>query len=207
VLGEVTLVGRLADGTPFSSATYRHADGTFPVYAALHAGPAEARGSLRGTMAFQTITPVLHPDTDATGDLQWFKPARSGDAVFPSGFSLGVHARCAVYNRPVRGSSLLSSEVLPDAGTARLTESGHDPIQQPFTIVLNGSLLYGTSNPSKLSLRFDLATGLFRGTFVWPSGGKSSSFLGVVFQPNAQGAGYFIDPLTHESGRVELQEH
>lgn len=79
--GDVIIVGRLADGVPFSSATFLHADRSFPVYTALYPGRAATRGSIRGTMVFPG-------ETARASTLEWFKPARPRDRFFPAGFAV-----------------------------------------------------------------------------------------------------------------------
>ena len=81
--GSVITVGRLADGAAFSSSTFLHADQTFPLYAVLYQGRAETRGSLRGIVQ-------LPGELADTSLLEWFKPARPRDPLFPDGFGLSA---------------------------------------------------------------------------------------------------------------------
>ncbi len=79
--GSVIVRGRLADGAAFSSATFLHADQSFPLYAALYA----SRGSLRGTLQIPVETSRALPGANA---LEWFKPPRPRDRFFPDGFAV-----------------------------------------------------------------------------------------------------------------------
>ena len=81
--GNVILVGKAGDGTAFSTSAFLHADQTFPLYAVLYRGSAATRGSLRGIVPFPGS--ILNP-----GTLEWFKPARAGDPLFPNGFGLSA---------------------------------------------------------------------------------------------------------------------
>lgn len=82
--GNTALVGRLGDGKAFSTAGFFHANGTIPLYAVLYNGAAPSRGSLRGTVEIPNVT--LRTPFPRSG-LEWFKPARPTDALYPEGFT------------------------------------------------------------------------------------------------------------------------
>ena len=84
--GSVIIAGRLADGVPFSSGAFLHADRAFPLYAALYPGLTANRGSLRGMIPLPGQTARPGPAT-----LDWFKPVRPLDRLFPAGFTTTAH--------------------------------------------------------------------------------------------------------------------
>ena len=86
--GNVIITGTMPDGTPFSSTAFLHADQTFPLYTILYHGHASARGSLRGIVRFPGG--IAARGLFRKG-LEWFKPARARDALFPEGFSLSAY--------------------------------------------------------------------------------------------------------------------
>ena len=85
--GTVIMLGTLGDGAPFSTSAFLHADRSFPLYAVLYNGNATARGSLRGSVSFPGVVSVRNL---TPGLLEWFKPARPLDRLFPGGFELSV---------------------------------------------------------------------------------------------------------------------
>ena len=85
--GNVIITGTMPDGTPFSSTAYLHADQTFPLYTILYHGHASARGSLRGLVQFPGA--IAARGLFRKG-LEWFKPARARDTLFPDGFSVSA---------------------------------------------------------------------------------------------------------------------
>ena len=83
--GSVIVTGRLADRTAFSQSTLLHPDQTFPLYVMLYPGDPATRGSLRGTLQ-------LPGTTLPASTLDWFKPARPHDPLFPAGFTASPSA-------------------------------------------------------------------------------------------------------------------
>ena len=81
--GNVTIAGRLGDGAAFSSGAFLHADRAFPLYAVLYSGTTATRGSLRGMLQ-------LPGETPPASTLEWFKPARLRDRLFPEGFAVNA---------------------------------------------------------------------------------------------------------------------
>ncbi len=87
--GNVLVTGRLPDGAPFASSTLLHADKSFPLYAILYGGKVTTRGSLSGRVQFPGETARITPAGDT---LEWFKPVRARDKLFPQGFAISSSA-------------------------------------------------------------------------------------------------------------------
>ena len=86
--GNVIVTGTMPDGTPFSSTAYLHDDQTFPLYTILYGGNASTRGSLRGIVRFPGAVSARGLFRNG---LEWFKPARPRDTLFPAGFNVGAY--------------------------------------------------------------------------------------------------------------------
>lgn len=172
--GSVRLVGRLADGAPFTSGFKLQVDGT---------------GLLQ--------IPHLKPDGWAFGLLDF----KSTSGAEPNGTvscrtpGLGgaienLQAYMAPYDAPSANERVLNyNEPILDAS---LTVSGADPLNAAFNILLGDKAVAIEPNDLKLSLSIERATGRFRGSFNPPQNtAKPIKFSGVFDQTAQQGFGFF----------------
>ncbi|RYG45843.1 MAG: hypothetical protein EOO01_17150, partial [Chitinophagaceae bacterium] len=103
--GNASFVGKLGDGTGFSSRVFVQPDGSVPVFSPLY----KTRGSIAGLLSFlNNEAPV-----SVYGDLSWFKPKIRKDLSYPKGFQLTLAADGSSY-------------VIPAVGTLPLQLSGAD---------------------------------------------------------------------------------
>jgi N-acetylneuraminic acid mutarotase len=203
--GNVRLRGRLADGTPFASASYFHADETFAVYTGLYAGgPPSARGSLRGTIAFSTA--VGRPAAAASGTLTWFKPLRPADDHFPGGFTATSAALISHYVNRGQRVPILDFGASANNGGLNSTGGGlTNAIDQTLTVHPNSTVTVTLPNGQEVGLRFSLGSGLFKGSFLNPMNGQVTSFRGAVFQDDGYGSGFFLGASPTDSGAVSVK--
>jgi hypothetical protein len=197
--GDVTIRGRLADGSPLASGSFLHAGDSFPIYASPYAGRS-ARGSLRGELQFMALAVG-----DAIGTLGWFKPVRPDDVRFPAGFTLDPSGRIDSYFKPAAASRVLGFSNVVGNGRILLSDGGFPAIDETFTLLANNKVVPPNPNPSKLSIRINTATGLFQGIFLNPENNKKTPIQGAVFQDDVTAFGYFLGVDPTESGSVYLE--
>ncbi len=205
--GKLTVSGRLADGTAFTTATFAGPLGEILVYQNLHS----KLGSILGTL---DITPgssmSVPPYGDSTlgGNLTWKKPASTsrtyGDALTTTMTTVGSR-----YIAPAKTEVVMD---LIDNGTTnnaslKFTEGG---ISDTFTspdvdvrIRVGGSVIRPVLSPAAPSLTISTSTGLFSGSFtridtnpavVGTNITRTSSYRGfLVRTPTGWvGSGYFL---------------
>jgi hypothetical protein len=197
--GDVTIRGKLADGSPLASGGFLHAGNSFPIYASPYGGRG-ARGSLRGELQFMALAVG-----DATGTLGWFKPARPDDVRFPAGFTLDPSGRIDSYFKPAAASRVIGFSNGVGNGHILLSDGGFPAMDETFTLLANNKVVPPNPNPSKLSIRINASTGLFQGTFLNPENNKKTPIQGAVFQDDVTAFGYFLGVDPTESGSVYLE--
>jgi hypothetical protein len=199
--GAVRVAGTLADGTPFSSATSLHPDLAFPIYARIYPGAFATLGSLRGTVQFPVPPPLVG---DASGSVDWFKPVRRKDAHFPNGFTLNHAVRLARYERPPAGTRVLALDPVLENGRILISASGFATIDENFTLLPGNRAVASPPNATLISLHFNVASGIFRGSFINPVNTRFTPFGGAVFQADVSGAGFFLGAGPNDAGKVTL---
>jgi uncharacterized repeat protein (TIGR02543 family) len=173
--GTVTFGGTLGDGTKVTQSAVVSGAGQWPLYISLDSG----NGMLLGWLAFTNET-----GSDISGQLSWFKPAQSGAATYPAGFTNVVQAVGSAYSLPkgARVLNLTNGDVLlQDGGLPQA-------ISDPFTLGANNVV----TGSDKLSVTLTTTTGLFKGAAT-NSLGATVSFTGAVFQKQTNGFGQFLN--------------
>ncbi|HEX8312772.1 MAG TPA: hypothetical protein VF614_15730 [Chthoniobacteraceae bacterium] len=179
--GAVKFVGRLGDGTAVSSSSYIAATGFWPFFAQAYGNG----GSISGVLQFDLQAESIQ----VTGSLDWVKPARASDTLYPQGFSgvsdvIGTRAGA----QPAGARMLvLNAPELVAAGLPALA------VELPASF--DGSSVTITAPALQLQLRYTAETGLFRGSFVeeTPAGPQTRKFSGAFLGPTTQVAGgYFV---------------
>jgi hypothetical protein len=66
----------------------------------------------------------------------------------------------------------------------------------------SNALIVEAPDADNLKIRIEPASGLFKGTFVYPGQTKPTDFGGALFQDQTLGAGFFVGP--GGSGQVSL---
>jgi hypothetical protein len=182
--GTVTFGGTLGDGTKVTDSAVVSEQGEWPLYISLDSG----NGMLLGWMTFTNET-----GSDVNGQLRWFKPAQSGAATYPAGFTNIVQAIGSAYSL-AKGARVLNltngDVVLQDGGLA-------ESIGDQFTLGANNVV----TGSNKLSVTITTTTGLFKGSAT-NSLGATVSFTGAVFQNQTNGFGQFLNG--NQTGGVYL---
>jgi len=121
--GTLTLAGRLADGTAFTSATFVGPHGELLVFRTLY--PAKARGSVIGTL--QIAKADQNKNNLVGGELSWWRPASAG-RLYPAGFGpFDMEAVGSRYDPPPLGEIVMDLDLTdPEANNAMLHLSGAD---------------------------------------------------------------------------------
>lgn len=205
--GRLTVAGRLADGTAFTTATFAGPLGEILVYQNLHS----KLGSILGTLDITPGTSGFVPpygDNTLGGNLTWKKPASTsrtyGDAFTTTMTTIGRR-----YIAPARTEVVMG---LIDNGSTnnaslKFTEGG---ISDTFTspdvdvrIRIGGSVIRPIVSPAAPSLTISPTTGLFTGSFTRIDQNpavpgttitRTSSYRGFLVRTSTGwvGSGYFL---------------
>ncbi len=184
--GRATLAGALADGRTFSASGVASTGGTasagptIAFYRSIYGG----LGSISGKVTLEETSV-----SDLDGIFRWIKPERPADHVAPHAFDTTVPVVGSAYN--VHGPLLSvaseqdNSQLLLGAGNLNA------PIVQTGTLSAD-RLSFADPALQGLSVKFNVASGLFSGSFIHPVTGAKSIIHGVVFQKQNAGYGYFL---------------
>lgn len=202
--GGLTVSGRLADGSSFSSAGFVGRTGQFGVYQMLDGN----LGSLHGT-----LTQTADPGNDFTnnvvsGTLTWTKPTNTS-RVYPGGFNQLNLTAYGKYLAPTSTSVAVlglpattsPAQLLFNEGGLTLSSINPNISAWTYTDTLTTSLPAAGSpaNPGKATLSISAATGNISGQFTLVDGSltRTVSYLGMIVRP-ASGTnvavGYFLLP-------------
>ncbi len=194
--GSVTITGKLADGTPFTTSGPLVGDGSGGAQLNVYNTRIYAnRGRLSGAIDFATA-----PGSDCTATLDWVKPVRSRDKYYDLGFATELDLKGARYVAPVRAVAL----PFPPGPVNFAAEQGSltNPLIESVVLSPVNKITVTGANPQKLKVTFVPATGGFLGSFTHPVSGKTVKFEGVLYQntttPKAEG--FFYGPLTSGHG-------
>lgn len=181
--GGLTFAGELADGTKVSQKTSVLADGTWPFYIPLYSGG----GSIFGTMTFSN-----QPESDITGQVNWFKLQQGKAKFYPAGFAISTNAVGSLFTNasPVLNFKFGSVVVYGDPIASNITNQ----------VVLGTSNHVTNDSPNALSLTITTTTGTFKGSVLDQNSNKTIPFNGVLLQKQNFGGGFFLG--TSESGNV-----
>ena len=206
--GTITVLGKLADGTPLSASGNLRADGTLPLFATLY----KKLGLVAGELTFADLA-----NSDLSGsDLIWIRPNQRTARYYRFGWETGIRidAVGAKYITPAALDFGQGAVEIVNGNAALVFTDG----QLASTITRNVNvapttgavtLIPATGAPYKLTLT--AGTGVFSGTFT--HGADTDTYRGVLINKGANkgGFGYFLStvPLIYgasgESGGVSLQ--
>jgi hypothetical protein len=184
-LGNVQWNMTLPDGTKLSEKTALSKTGVWPLYAAPYTGKGIVIGWIQFTGAVSN---------GFSGQCAWTKPSGS-TAPYSGGLTNAISVSGSNYKQPpVAFRAFGGSQVVFTGGglSAPITNSVN---WGPDNKIGNLSL-------NKLSLSVTPTTGLFKGTVVDPSTGKTVQFQGVLFEKGNVGLGYFSGG--NQSGTVSF---
>jgi hypothetical protein len=203
--GGVTMAGKLADGTAFSTSAVLlggSAGNQCVIYDTLtypSVTTKGAKGLLIGNLTFDSIP----GSSDLNGTLEWVKPQQSKGA-YQAAIDTSLNVIGSAYTAPARGGS-----VLPGFTSGTLTLSDSAALVLPASaLIKTGTLtsvnafLITNSGTDNTKVTITPSTGVFSGSFLYPGQTKTTAFGGVLFQDGTNGAGFFLGP--NGSGNVEL---
>lgn len=178
--GVTIFSGQLADGTPFAASGQLTRNGALPVFVA----PYKKSGT--GALTFRA-------SGDVDGQFQWERPAIRKSQAFPNGFTTANIAVGARYSAPKHGEPVVRVAASRNNARLELGAGGlSDPVSQPATLGADNSFVVSAPALSGLSVAVQSATGQFRGRFIHPLTGASTTFRGVVVQKENAGFGFFV---------------
>ena len=205
--GKLTVSGRLADGTAFTTTTFAGPLGEILVYQNLHS----KLGSILGTLDITPGTSGFVPsfgDNTLGGNLTWKKPASTsrtyGDALTTTLTTVGSRYIAPAKTEVVMG---IIDDGSANNASLKFTEGGiSDTFSSPdvdVRIRVGGSVIRPVLSPTAPSLTISTSTGLFSGSFTRidtnPAAPgtnitRTSSYRGfLVRTPSGWiGSGYFL---------------
>lgn len=203
--GTLTVAGRTADGTSFTSATILGAGGEIPLHASLYSN----LGSLTGKLTLAADGPTAFVDNTTSGTLTWSKPATK-TRTYPALFGpVNLTADGKYLATRATGQIILG---LPDAGLASLLfddggveASLTNPDVTGFTYTATRTVVMPTflsgGNPGKAALSINKNTGAVGGYFylyeTTPPLTRKVTFQGMIVRPatgNIKAVGYYLLP-------------
>ncbi len=201
--GLMRIAGRLADDTPFTSASFLSGFARWPVYANLFGRKAVAlRGSFSGNLSIENFQTAPSQNLAVNGAAYWFKPLQPG-ARFNPGFSTVVGTVGSRYSIPTVAQ--LPIAVANPLGAVTMVLSDGNlaaPLSRHF-ILTRKALLPAIGSPEFSSIRINPRTGVFSGRFLNVLGGGKLG--GVFHQRDNFGIGFFTG-LTQTGTVLVLEE-
>jgi autotransporter-associated beta strand protein len=172
----LTVAGKLADGTAYTSATFLGPDGQVAVFKTLYKAP--SLGSIVGSMA--VVADVVPEANTLGGTINWWRPASTNpkERIYRLGFApMDLTVVGARYVNPIAPSLILgldSNALAPDNAMISFAEAYIDvPGPTPdvtLTVGLKNKITMplagGPLNPRKTTLSVVAAKGTMTGTFT-----------------------------------------
>ena len=199
--GGVVLAGKLADGESFSATGVidTGTTGTSFLVSKNLIYPSvtvkNAKGTLVGTLNFDTNSYQGDIFSDIDGSLEWTKPQQKTGAD-PAAFDTDLFVAGSLYAY-VTGSSVLPGFPVvggTTSGTLQLSDSGGLYLLENVQLSSSNQLVI-TNPPDGLNITIIPSTGVFKGTFMYPGTiPKLTEFTGVLFQDQSSGQGFFVGP-------------
>jgi hypothetical protein len=211
----LSVAGRLADGTAFTSATFVGPTGQVLVFRTLYA--ANARGSVMGTMMIQEAIP--NAENTLVGSLNWWRPATPAATarLYRDGFGpLTIDSVGGRYDPPTAGSIVMGIDPVKAPFNARISfleakveAAIPTPNSVQMVVGTTHRVIMDFDNPRRTTLKIVPRTGLLSGRFVLSqdhpdlvNGGRPAritrtvNYLGAVIKNGLvqEGLGYFLLP-------------
>ncbi len=184
--GKISLIGKLADGSPLATSAALAENGQWPFYGSLYGG----RGSIFGWLTLRADALAAERTTDV---LIWTKPQGEPGTFSPLGFTNEIVALSSIYVRP--------SEIAPPpwlTETPLVLLGGNLPVPVTNVIRLIAGRTFAVAGPNPLQLTLGLvpASGVIKGTFVHPRTGRLSLLQGTLLTQRQSGGGFFYGTNT-----------
>ena len=191
--GGVVFSGQLADGEGFSGTGAMFADAFTLKESLSYAAVATkgATGALAGTLVFQKLA-----GADFNGTLKWIKPAQT-TGKFPAAIETDLNVIGSLYTPPAAGSS-----ALPGFTTGTLTVSTAAPVKQSVALTSANSFTLTAPVQDQMAFVLTPSTGVFKGSFLYPGQSAPTAFIGVLYQDQVIGGGFYLGPVG--AGKVNL---
>jgi hypothetical protein len=205
--GAVKLVGKLADGTSFSSGAFLSIDGDLPFQTTLYKG----LGSAAGWLVWRNL-----PTTDFTGSVTTFRPANEDDPTFSTGWPDGATLSVAgSYYVAPKGATTSASAILPLPDLAEDTVTGNAvlaldgagyiaALREVHISPLGKITLSGIPTGESLSLSLKASSGLLSGKADVNE--KAVTLGGAVLQKANRGGGFSLTTGLAGDFALELAE-
>lgn len=193
--GQMTLVGKAADGTAIGIAGYltKKPGGIsqFVLFAPLYGG----KGKLAGTVGFGSGS--------FASELNWTKPWQKTGTYYRSGFSTEIELAGCRYRVPTAGQQVLT---FPGGAGVVLELAGgglYDAVNESGVLTVANKLMILGTNSTKLKLSLNVKTGLLSGSFFYPQINKVVKIAGAIYQDAGapEACGYFRSPVQNGLGR------
>lgn len=193
--GKVIIVGKLADGTPFSAGGTLNELRDLPLLLRSKTG-----AELSGVLHFRSIPSV----SDIDGELRWHRPHSTRPGPFSADFTTMLDASGTRFTRPAPGAFILPG-LTAEAGAAVFHAESSDLAaalekQVSIGIAPKNTVTPPLPNNERLAIKMIGSSGLWSGSFR--EAGKVVKFQGALLQLGNRGAGYFLGAT--QSGRVTL---
>jgi len=170
----LTVAGKLADGTAYTSATFLGPDGQVAVFKTLYRAP--SMGSIVGSMA--VVADVVPESNTLGGTINWWRPASTNpkERIYRLGFApMNLTAVGARYTAPVAPNIILGLDPLAvDAARVTFAEAYIDvPGPTPdvtLTVAAKNKIIMplagGPLNPRRTALAVVATKGTMTGSFT-----------------------------------------
>jgi hypothetical protein len=197
--GAATVVGQLADGTAYTSASHLGAQGEVLVYQSLY----NNQGGIHGVLSVNAVSPDMEDNTISASPLletKWWKPAIPEDTVFPEGLDLTFFVEGGIYLPPTAGQLVMDLDPALSVNAAvHFLELG--PLPQGVRVMATGQVLTVLPNPNLISLSVVPSTGFFSGSITMPEETgiplRRIPFSGLIMTTTLGqlGSGHFFVPV------------
>ncbi len=184
--GHATLVGALADGTPFTVGGGVSKGDTLAFHVPLYAGA----GAITGQLVLRESAV-----SDLDGSLHWVRPAQPGRRFYAGGFQADQPIVGSRYTAPAAGTPVVEVEAAENNSRLLLGGGDLDPAVvhvQPTTLDTDNHISLESPILQGLRVTIQPATGRFSGSFIHPATGVATKLHGVIFQKQNAGFGYFL---------------
>jgi uncharacterized repeat protein (TIGR03803 family) len=204
--GSTRIVGKLSDGTAFSSGVPLVAKTGYPlvlnaevVIAADLPYQKGASGFVGGTVSFADIAGV----SDCSGTFGWTKyGSYKTGSLYPDGFVTSMSLIGSRYE-PHHGAPVLNLLNQSPNALIRLSEPDFaNTLSSGVTISISNKITVDCSRVDNLKMTINATSGMFTGSFVHPVSGRTVNMQGVLFQKQNIGGGFFVGPT--QSGAVNI---
>jgi hypothetical protein len=207
--GAVKLVGKLADGTPISSAGPLLEGQKWPFFVSLYGN----KGGIGGVVNF----PSPANGEFSAMDLRWTRPDHYPKATstfyqngWPSGIKVNLRGEEYVVPAASAHQSVFTGLGTPDPvmGNAQFTASGaglNPAIAKLISVDSKNKVKVASPATDKLAVVINKVTGAVTGSFIHNVTTKKTTYSGVIDQKAGQAAGFFLSPT--ESGAVQIDSH